>query len=603
MRSTQESSLSTTDSIKPSGKAYFDSLPPEEKKKYMYNKQTGEVINMETMTAIQEDLIQIQQVNKDTVWNEFWHKQQQLNIEFLNACKDGDVDKVVKLIEQDNALIDIDAQDQNDQTGLHMASQQGFFQLTLLLVKKSAKVNLQDYDGNTPLTIAVMGGYFEVVEFLLKNGGDPNIQNLMLNTPLHYAVESSRTHIVDLLLKNGANPQIQNKDMENAQDIITSDHVKQIFAKHGFTDEFDPIPKKSKTVEFTNLREESRKQSLTQSIFKIFGKTIQPKKQFVQPGRLSSVQLGTLSTDNFNLYKELGKGSFGVVYLVAKKDDPKQLYAMKVLAKDKISSKLLPYVQAEKSILSVVDHPFIVKLHYSFQNQSKLFFIMDFCSGGDLQKLLDLKGKLSENTTKMYVAELTLALEALHQQKILYRDMKPQNIIIDSKGHALLTDFGLAKMDSEEAGSFCGTPAYMAPEVVMRKKYTRVIDWYQLGAVTHEMLYGVPPFYSNDRNELFENIKNQKLKFPSSNKVSQECINFMTQLLERNPTKRLGAQGDADQVRQHPWFANIDWIQVYQKGLPVPTPSFNNQAKEIIHVNFEDERSQGKKIDNWTFIN
>lgn len=162
----------------------------------------------------------------------------------------------------------------------------------------------------------------------------------------------------------------------------------------------------------------------------------------------------------------------------------------------------------------------------------------------------------------MYVAEIILALEALHKNKIMYRDMKPQNIIIDSQGHCMLTDFGLAKTDIDDTSmtkSFCGTPAYMAPEVVAKKIYSRSVDWYQLGTITHEMLYGIPPYYSHDRQELFENIKSKPLKFPSQIVVSQEAKTFMSQLLERNPTKRLGAKKDAEELKQHPWFKTMNW--------------------------------------------
>lgn len=180
-----------------------------------------------------------------------------------------------------------------------------------------------------------------------------------------------------------------------------------------------------------------------------------------------------LSPNQFNFYQLLGKGAFGEVYLVDKQGQvPQKLYAMKILKKDRMMSQnLLKYVQTEKDVLSFMHHPFIVKLNFAFQTESKLFLVMDYCPGGDLSKLLDVRRRLTEDEARIYVAELLLAIESLHKNNIIFRDLKPENVVIDAEGHAMLTDFGLSKKgqhDGVMSKSFCGSPAYLPPEILSR---------------------------------------------------------------------------------------------------------------------------------------
>lgn len=173
----------------------------------------------------------------------------------------------------------------------------------------------------------------------------------------------------------------------------------------------------------------------------------------------------------------------------------------------------------EKNVLSCIDHPFIVKLHFSFQTSDKLFMILDFCPGGDLGEHLQNEGHFSEDRSKIYICEVILALEELHDRNIIYRDLKPDNIVLDPKGHAMLTDFGLSKEDVSDyykgAKSFCGSVAYLAPEMLKRTGHGKAVDWYLLGVVLYEMLVGLPPYYADSKEELFSNIENAQLKIPS----------------------------------------------------------------------------------------
>jgi serine/threonine protein kinase len=172
---------------------------------------------------------------------------------------------------------------------------------------------------------------------------------------------------------------------------------------------------------------------------------------------------------------------------------------------------ILRYAMTERKILSTVNHPFIVKLRYAFQTHEKLYLVMDYCPGGDLLALIKKFGVLEEHLLRKYMAEIVLAIEALHRAEIIYRDLKPSNIIIDSDGHACLTDFGLSK-EAALAHSFCGSTAYLAPEMLWRRGHTKVLDWYLLGVVIYECLTGRPPFWDSNKEQLLANIKSGRYK-------------------------------------------------------------------------------------------
>jgi ankyrin repeat protein len=216
----------------------------------------------------------------------------------------------------------------------------------------------------------------------------------------------------------------------------------------------------------------------------------------------SSIEEERLGPSCFICHALLGKGSFGEVYLVEKKNT-KTLYAMKVLSKDKIMAQnLVKYAMTERNVLSITDHPFIVKLSYAFQSENKLFLILEYCPGGDLAEHLIRERRFSEERAKIYLCEIILALEDLHKRDIIFRDLKPDNVVLDRQGHALLTDFGLSKegvLDNKGAKSFCGSIAYLAPEMLKRSGHGKSVDWYLLGVLFYEMLVGVPPYFTSNK--------------------------------------------------------------------------------------------------------
>ncbi|XP_031334765.1 ribosomal protein S6 kinase 2 beta isoform X1 [Photinus pyralis] len=275
----------------------------------------------------------------------------------------------------------------------------------------------------------------------------------------------------------------------------------------------------------------------------------------------------------FELLKVLGEGSFGKVFLVRKVvgADAGTLYAMKVLKKATLKVRDRHRTKMERNILVDVGHAFIVKLHYAFQTAGKLYLILDFLRGGDLFSRLSKEVMFTEEDVKFYLAELALALNHLHSLGIIYRDLKPENVLLDSDGHIALTDFGLSKLPLEEgkAYSFCGTVEYMAPEVVNRKGHAFAADWWSFGVLMYEMLTGTLPFQGATRRDTMTQILKAKLGMPSN--LSPEAQSLLRALFKRNPVNRLGAgAGGIEDLKRHEFFATIDWEALVNKKIRPP---------------------------------
>ncbi|XP_074846358.1 ribosomal protein S6 kinase alpha-2 isoform X2 [Carettochelys insculpta] len=293
----------------------------------------------------------------------------------------------------------------------------------------------------------------------------------------------------------------------------------------------------------------------------------------------------------FELLKVLGQGSYGKVFLVRKikGSDAGQLYAMKVLKKatlkvrDRVRSKM------ERDILAEVNHPFIVKLHYAFQTEGKLYLILDFLRGGDLFTRLSKEVMFTEEDVKFYLAELALALDHLHSLGIIYRDLKPENILLDEEGHIKITDFGLSKeaIDHDKrAYSFCGTIEYMAPEVVNRRGHTQSADWWSFGVLMFEMLTGSLPFQGKDRKETMALILKAKLGMPQF--LSTEAQSLLRALFKRNPSNRLGAGFDGvEEIKRHLFFVTIDWNKLYRKEIKPPFKPAVGRPEDTFHFDPE----------------
>lgn len=281
----------------------------------------------------------------------------------------------------------------------------------------------------------------------------------------------------------------------------------------------------------------------------------------------------TINLEAFKIIKVIGKGSFGKVFLVRDKAD-NVLYAMKVLKKDYIiRKKQVEHTRTERSVLGYVHHPYIVGLHMAFQTADKLFFVLDYCAGGELFFHLGKLGRFPEERARFYAAQIILALEYVHLKGVIYRDLKPENVLLDGYGNIRLTDFGLSKEGvsdhSSGANSFCGTPEYIAPEVLMRQGHGRAVDWWSLGALLYEMMAGLPPFYSKSRQTMFEKIMTADLSFPPQ--ISPLAKDLLSRLLVRDPKDRLGSgEADAQELKSHEFFFDVNWTELASGKLSPP---------------------------------
>jgi len=277
--------------------------------------------------------------------------------------------------------------------------------------------------------------------------------------------------------------------------------------------------------------------------------------------------------NSFKMIKVIGKGSFGKVFLVREIKTDK-MFALKVLRKDNIIKRnQVEHTRTERSVLGYVNHPFIVGLKMAFQSKEKLYFVLDYCAGGELFFHLSKVGKFPEPRARFYAAEIVLAIAYVHNLDIIYRDLKPENVLLDARGHVRLTDFGLSKegisSSSSGATSFCGTPEYLAPEILNRKGHGRAVDWWSLGALLYEMLTGLPPFYCRDRERLFEKIRKGQLDYPRS--LSSRSHTLLLGLLTKDPNKRLGSgPKDAEEIKHHIFFSEINWSMLAKGETPPP---------------------------------
>jgi len=337
-----------------------------------------------------------------------------------------------------------------------------------------------------------------IAELLLKLGANSNATDYTHNkTPLHYAFSLGNMQLVKLLMKYKAN--LVAKDSEGK------------------------TPGQYNMTESRKIRTRSNKKIRKNS----YAKTEETPKATI----VTDVTEGSFTEKSplkmYKILRLLGKGSFGEVYLAEHKVTRK-LYALKMIVKEKVvGHNLLRYIMAEKNVMITNNHPFIVKLYEAFQTKLNFFLVMDYCPGGDLAQMLQREGKFSEEKAKIYLAEIVLAIEDLHRRGIIFRDLKPSNVVIDNEGHAKLTDFGLSKEGvsvNDFSQSFCGSIAYLAPEIVSRSGHGRPVDWYLTGVILYEMLVGQSPYYSQDRAELFFNIVKGTLSIPSYITPEAKCL-------------------------------------------------------------------------------
>merc|ERR1711981_482386 len=360
--------------------------------------------------------------------------------------------------------------------------------------------------------------------------------------------------------------------------------------------------------------------------------------------RLKRAKLGV---EDFDPLKVIGKGAFGEVRLVQKIDNG-HIYAMKVLRKSEMVEKeQVAHVRAERDVLVEVDHTWVVKMFYSFQDAENLYLVMEFLPGGDVMTLLMKKDTLSEDAAQFYIAETALAIQTIHKLGFIHRDIKPDNLLLDARGHVKLSDFGLCTglqkshrteyyrdlsqvkssdftnnpMDSKRraetwkskrralAYSTVGTPDYIAPEVFLQTGYDKSCDWWSLGVIMFEMLIGYPPFCSETPQETYRKVMNWRrtLEFPPEVLISEAATNTILRFCAESD-RRLQCIED---IKSLDWFRGVDWGHIRERPAAIPvqvksiddTSNFDDFPDVALKIVAPSNNDTGQPYKDWVFIN
>ncbi|KAH8361895.1 hypothetical protein KR200_007129 [Drosophila serrata] len=350
---------------------------------------------------------------------------------------------------------------------------------------------------------------------------------------------------------------------------------------------------------------------------------VELSEQFsVQGTTCNSSGVKKVTLENFEFLKVLGKGTFGKVILCREKATAK-LYAIKILKKEVIIQKdEVAHTLTESRVLKSTNHPFLISLKYSFQTNDRLCFVMQYVNGGELFWHLSHERIFTEDRTRFYGAEIISALGYLHSQGIIYRDLKLENLLLDKDGHIKVADFGLCKEDityGRTTKTFCGTPEYLAPEVLDDNDYGQAVDWWGTGVVMYEMVShlslhmfcwinidnGFPclysllqicgrlPFYNRDHDILFTLILVEEVKFPRN--ITDEAKNLLAGLLVKDPKMRLGGgKDDVKEIQAHPFFASINWTDLVLKKIQ---PPFKPQVTSDTDTRYFDKEFTGESVE------
>ena len=332
-------------------------------------------------------------------------------------------------------------------------------------------------------------------------------------------------------------------------------------------------------------------------------------EHLIEKNQENSTQQKEISIEDFEKLCLIGKGTFSKVYLVKNKRNQK-IFSMKQLHKSFIKqTNQQQHTITERILLSQMNNPFLVKLYCCFQDNENLYFILEFVPGGELLFHLNRETRFDNEKTRFYVAEMIIALNFLHKNKVIYRDLKPENVLIDKDGHIKLTDFGLSKFCETKAFTICGTPYYIAPEIFNKGGYNDVVDWWSLGCIMYEMLAGKPPFLF-DPKKIDLDLYKQPVQL--MNNFTDEAKDLLTKLLDLNPKTRIGAgKNGIKNLQKHKYFDGIDWEELEKKNAKAPfVPKLNSETdlkyfdkKFIEELNSskesEENSSTNRTIDNY----
>ena len=280
-------------------------------------------------------------------------------------------------------------------------------------------------------------------------------------------------------------------------------------------------------------------------------------------------QIKKVAIEDYTIKQTVGTGSFGRVKLIFHPKENKY-YALKILKKiEIIKLKQVDHILSEITILNLIDHPFLVKMTGICQNERYLYIILEYVQGGELFTYLRTVQSLKNEDAVFFAGQVILMFEYLHSKNVVYRDLKPENLLIDSTGYLKLTDFGFAKTIEERTYTLCGTPEYLAPEILLQKGHGKPVDWWCLGILVYEMLVGIDPFSDEEPMAVYQNILKGKVKFPSN--FDKDAKSLVKHLLVADLGKRYGnLKGGVNDIKEHRWFNDFDWKKLLQKSLKPP---------------------------------
>ena len=554
--------------------------------------------------------------------------------------------------------------DRQGRRALHHACGSGRFDIVQLLVEYDVDLNVADMHGLTPLHLCLMFRHTDIGTYLLAKGCEMNVHDRYGVCPIDYLPYGDMKGFELIGMKHGDSGVLTGPDGLNSETmykrrfdlLIRKRKIKPYRKEISFSEcytERDKGKLAKRLISLTKIRpvaERVDSEAEEQYPDKVDSPELRSKKNpataffglesplyaYSMPvndhndcptndidspapmmtpmptiqrrHELDQIELtnpNRVTHKDFTLIDVIGSGSFGEVYLVSRKKD-NLYFAMKVYSKHKIiRNGLLKFLFLEKRILINFDHPFIVKVHATFQTPRKLYLIMDYCKYKDLGQYLTKNDKIPEHQTRLLMAEIVLAVEELHRRNIVHRDIKPDNILIEKDGHIKITDFGLSKDNLPKGkltNTFCGSIAYLPPEIINRSGHGQVVDWYLIGELLYECLFGVPPFFNTSKKVLMASILNDEVKFPHYiNRCTKDLI---LRLMHKDSSMRLGAREGATEVKRHNFFTGIDWDDVYNKKnklfdtrdiIPYQTLSYDKDIVDSLDV-----KTSSNKILNWS---
>merc|ERR1719376_491269 len=303
-----------------------------------------------------------------------------------------------------------------------------------------------------------------------------------------------------------------------------------------------------------------------------------------------------IALEDYTIKQTVGTGSFGRVKLVFHAKENKY-FALKILKKIEIMKlKQVDHILSEISILNSIDHPFLVRMTGITQNERYLYIVLEYVQGGELFTYLRTVQSLRNEEAVFYAGQVCLMFEYLHSKSIVYRDLKPENLLIDSQGYLKLTDFGFAKVIEGRTYTLCGTPEYLAPEILLQKGHGKPVDWWCLGILIYEMLVGIDPFSDEEPMAVYQNILKGKIKFPSN--FSSDAKSLVKHLLVADLGKRYGnLKGGGNDIKEHRWFNAFDWKKLIDRQLKPPfVPKIKGEGDTSNYSQYPDSPDQPKAL-------